>query len=157
MAIMTIDYVTIPQHSVLFHASRYDTHKPYPVKCEDTGKTGVYFCINHPFLEEAKCVEYNQDCVINIFRTVCEMKVSNGKYAFTRGYSGRYSEFDWKVPQYDNISHIDFEIGPLSENLVDHVPPCYEFFLSEKDLEKIEYVGNYRMTEEEVRKKWSKW
>lgn len=141
----------------LYRASKTVEEHPTPRKCGDTGKTGTYFALGNPYLSEMMCVEYGESLWVARYKVVEDIEnLSYGKYGFTNGYTGRYSNPWHDVPPEDNLSHIDFNINPIinvEEGEYKEVPGV-EVFLTEKDLVKIEFVDCYLMTLDECIKKW---
>lgn len=147
--------MNIKKGTILYRGAISVEEKPKPRKCEDTGKVGVYFSCFHPYLAETMCVEYENDLYIGMYEVTEDIEnVSNGKYAFTNGYTGRYSKRWNDVPPEDNLSHIDFFVYPVSSRICGCKEKHAELFLTEKDLSKIKYLGSYKMTLDECRKKW---
>lgn len=144
--------------SYLYRAAKTVEQHPTPYECKDTGKTGIYFAFENPYLSEMMCVEYGKDLWVAKYEVVEDIEnLSYGKYGFTNGYSGRYSK-PWKyVPPEDNLSHVDFDIYPVINDggeYRDEPDGHVEVFLTEKDLMKVKLVDYYRMTLDECRRKW---
>ena len=146
---------TIHRGTLLFRAADTIEEHPKPRKCNDTGKTGVYFSFNSPYLSETMCLEYKKDLSIAVYKVIRDITdVSIGKYAFTRGYTGRYAN-EWDdVPPEDNWSHYDEGIRSIWTNIRDPGELCAELFLTGDDLAKIEFIDSYFMPLEEAEWKW---
>lgn len=158
-----LQFEILPEGTWLYHASENGVDQsnpnsipiPNPTECPDTGKRGVYFSARDPFLSEVRSTETLHDMTITCFRTLEDIPLNIGKYGFTRNYTGRYALPHWTVPDDDNYSHIDYEIGSLDSNVVEynHGP---EVFLNDIDINKILYVSTYHITTGECIRKWYK-
>ena len=150
-----MQFETIPKGTWLYRGARTTEELPTPRKCEDSLKVGVYFSAFNPYLSETMCTEYDEDLFVSIYEVTEDIQnVSVGKYAFTKEYSGRYAHGWDSVPEEDNISHIDYDVGPIDTNVVDCKDKFAELFLIEKDLSKIKFVTSYLMTVEHCKEKW---
>ena len=147
--------MTLPKRTFLYRAALTVEEYPKPRKCIDTGKVGVYFSCYHPYLAETMCIEHRSDLFIAVYEVIEEIEnLSQGKYGFTNGYTGRYSK-PWKyVPPEDNLSHIDYDIYPTEPEVKDFDGLYAEVFLTEKDLPKIKFAYSYVMTLESSVRKW---
>lgn len=156
-----IDHVTIEKETILYHADDIEVRDPYPMRCSDTGKYGVYFSVFDSYLEECKCTERMRDQVISIYFLSENVTVSVGKYGFTRGYSDPYPTTGWEtVRDEDNISHYDNALWPLDQNVIEYGDENdikhAELFLVPKDLSKLRFVSSYRLTLGNCIRKWYK-
>lgn len=133
--------VTIPANTMLYRAALSVEIQPTPRLCSDTGKTGVYFSMNHPWLAENMVIEYDTDLPIAVYKTTQPMTVTIGKYT-------------------SRTSHVEPEILPLNDYA--HTPhgtnyetyPSTELFLTPENLPKISYIGCYFRTVREVSAIW---
>lgn len=152
-----INYITIPQNTTIYRADSHIVKNPVSTVCADTGKTGVYFCMGNPYLEESRCTERMQNQVISIYTINKPITVSVGKYGFTRGYSAPYTTAGWtSVNDDDNIAHYDDKIGPLDFNIIDASFDNGELFLTNKELDNVVFVDYYTITVGECIRKWYK-
>jgi hypothetical protein len=149
----------------LYRASPAGTveQHPAPRLCNDTGKTGVYFTNNHPFLSECMAIEYDKDMDVAHYIITEPFTVEYGKYNFRRGRDLHHPSLS-PVQPIDNISHFDMDVGPR-EDVAKGDPlhtypdePYGELFLSKDSghLDKIRFVSSYRITPFQARSRWVK-
>jgi hypothetical protein len=143
--------------AILYRAAQTVEQHPTPRLCSDTGKKGVYFSLNSPYISETMCIEYNMPLTICVYRVIQDIvDISPEKYAFRYDENTGemkdiyyYAMVDHQpinaLPE-DNVSHIDDRIDAISTNIQDAPPGCAELFLVEYDLDCIQYVSNYSMT-----------
>lgn len=150
-----LEFITLHKGTRLFHAAEDLIEMEMAKECPETGKRGAYFSAGDAFLAEVRTVETLKDMYIKCFRTSEDIILNVGRYGFTRGYTGRYATTHWTVPDEDNLSHIDNEIGTFDVNVIEHTHGP-EIFLNENDLEKIQFHSNYFLTVGECIRKWYK-
>ena len=141
---MTVQHQVIQANIMLYRASLIVEPQPQPRLCDDTGKTGVYFSMNHPFLSENMVIEYDSDLPIAVYKTIAPITVSVGKNASK------------------TESHVDYKINPVNDTA--NLPygdyythyPAAELFLTQENLSKIQYLGCYFRTVKEAYDIWGK-
>ena len=132
---------TIPKDSMLYRAALTVEPEPEARYCSETRKTGVYLALNHPFLSEMMCIEYESDLNIAVYRTTQPITVEIGKYR-TQG------------------SHIEPEIRPTTGFRYREMGAHFdtnrstEVFLVAKDIPKLQYLGCYFMTYSNAFMRW---
>lgn len=153
-------YTVIPAGTNLFHADIIKRNRPIPTYCPDTGKTGVYFAADNTYLAETKCVELMKPMIITHYLLNRDVKVTLGKYEFTRGYT-KYPTSGWGVidPE-DNVSHYDDSLWSTDVNTIDYGDASdfrhAELFLVASDLDGLTYIDAYTITIAECMRKWYK-
>ena len=133
--------VTIYKDTILYRAAKTFEYYPKCRECKDTGKIGVYFSFNHPQLSEMMTVEYNENLIISVYKLTQDIKVFEGKYTY-------------RNHNYCNISHVDFEIIPITSFNKNYKFDSFELFLTEEDLKYIEIVDKYEFSVEDCIKKY---
>jgi hypothetical protein len=147
--------ICISKGEIIYRGARTVEKNPIPRLCPETGKTGVYFSIGHPFIAEGMSVEYNKPLYIAKYVLTENIFVGRGKYGYRTLEPKRYIlPYDISIvrPQH-NISHIDFELIPEPIEINFHGKVA-ELFLNPYDLELIEYVDSYRVTPEQILEKY---
>lgn len=133
---------TVPCNSMLYRATPVVETEPRPKICNDTYKRGVYFALNHPYLAENMCIEYESDLNIAVYKTKQEIRVIIGKYTSDEG------------------SHIDEDIEPITDTNILPRGKYYEshksteLFLVSSDLQKIQFIGCYFLTYKDAVRRW---
>jgi hypothetical protein len=153
--------------AILYRAGQTAERYPTPRLCSDTGKRGVYFSLNSPYLSETMCIEYNRPLKICIYRVIQDIvDISPEKYAFRYDentgemkdiyYEAMIDHHPINALLEDNVSHFDNRIDAISSSIQKAPPDCAELFLVGHDLNCIQYVGEYDMTVAEAIRKWQK-
>lgn len=132
---------TIPSGSMLYRGALTVEPNPIPRLCNETGKTGVYFALNHPFLSENMCLEYESDLNIAVYKTTAPITLEVGKY------ESRSSYIDFDVEPVNGFRYI--EMGDYYQSR-----RSIEVFLTQNELTKIQYLGCYFMTYSNAFARW---
>lgn len=112
---------------------------PKPIYDDETDKSGVYFSVINPTLSEFMTLEYNKDMFLYTYQLTDNITVNCGKYS-----NPEISE-----------NHIDIEIEPISINYkIEELPPSYELFISEKDLNKIKFISKKFISVNDIKNKY---
>lgn len=130
-------YIHIEKGAKLYRAAPTIETKLRTRHCSDTGKTGVYFSLFHPYLAETMAMEYGRDMYITVYETTANLKVIHGKYSSTR-----------------NVSHADMNVEPFHDTTTLPNTVAIELFLTSSDLGKITYTSHYHVTLDHVIKTW---
>lgn len=162
-------YVNLPTGSILYRGAITIEQNPTPRRCSDTDKTGTYFSAFNPILAETMRLEYEMnhpnydgEYYVSIYITTEDIKLSKGKYSFTRDYS-KYFPGHWAgiVKPEDELSHYDDTIHPhslieVNESKVKKAKRMgyAEVFLNKNDLSKIKYIESYPLNLNDARMKW---
>lgn len=130
--------------------------------CSDTGKQGIYFA-TVPILSISMTLEYRCPLEIGVFEIIEDIELTIGKYEFRKLHPERYFDSTGELIRgvdplpSENISHME-SILPIMRNKKTNqiewvLPDKYdkrileegkEYFLTEKDIPKIKFVGAYR-------------
>jgi hypothetical protein len=133
----------IPAGTILYRAALTLEEHLTPRYCPDTGKTGVYFAIGSPYLSETMTIEYDHDLIVGVYQLTKTIRVREGKYAFRK-------------QKKKNISHIEFGLSAVNEQMQRAPPGSAELFLVERHLQSVVYRGSYTITVDEAIEKWQK-
>ena len=158
--------IIIPKGAVLYRAATTLETKPQTRYCKDTGKTGVYFSLNSPYLAETMPTEYNEDLI------VAEYTLTDNIVAYNDKYSCLYDEesikqivsnnnqeiFKLRNGNTRNIPHYATNITGLYNTIEPNIFYA-EVFLTENELKNIEFMLYYNFTVKQSVNKWGyyKW
>ena len=170
---VVINYETIPANTMLYRAALTVEQRPTPRLCLETGKTGVYFSMNHPYLAETMIIERGIDMPIAVYITTAPLRVVVGKYTIP-GEVLRELQDITRDPrnmcenrsELENEAHIDHEIEPIISTYFhpscpdpDEIHPQgsqpAELFLTARELRHVQYIGCYFRSVNEVQNIWN--
>jgi hypothetical protein len=134
-------YLKIPAGSRLYRAAITEEQIVQPRYCPDTGKTGGYFSIFHPFLSETMADEYHRPLILSQYNLNTDIAVILGKYSSNL----------LGPDENQNVSHIEFgpNIIPINRDLEYHGYYA-ELFIKNSDLNKLQFLGSSTVYPAEV-------
>jgi hypothetical protein len=141
-----INWLKVPAGSRVWRAARTEEKVVTPRYCRDTGKTGGYFSIFHPYLSETMADEYHKDLIVSEYEISEDIFVLVGKYSHSF------------LPENEdlNLSHIEF--GPKISAINPELTYSYhyaEVFLRDLDLNKVIFQSSYTITPTQVYMKYA--
>ena len=134
------DELLLPSWMCLYRAAETLDSQPKPRICLDTGKKGVYFSLNSPYLAETMVSEYNKQLTIGVYQLTRPIKVYKGKYSYRSMNNA-------------NISHIDNKIIGMFSTILPKEDYA-ELFLNKHDCKHVQLIDSYKLSVKESRIKW---
>ena len=151
---------------MLYRAALTVEQRPTPRLCLETGKTGVYFSMNHPYLAETMIIERGIDMPIAVYITTAPLRVVVGKYTIPGEVLRELRNMCENRSELENEAHIDHEIEPIISTYFH--PSCpdpdethpqgsqpAELFLTARELRHVQYIGCYFRSVNEVQNIWN--
>ena len=128
------DHKSIPAGSILYRASRRIEFEPVAVFCPETGKRGVSFALDHPWLAECEAVVQGDLVLISIYVLQRDIVVSRDKNS--------------------PGSHFDRNAEPNANGLINPGEDTGELFLTAEHLPYLRYASTYPIDFVQALEKW---